>query len=297
MATVKYLQKDTKPCPKCGARISKVDGCDQMWCVGCKCTFSWNTGKIQTGGVLHNPEYYRWMREQNIQPPQRTTVDANGLPAAAAPPAAGAPPAATAPPAAAAGAAACEPAAGLVLGDWRHKFRQPADEQRFERMYRALHHLRYVVQGLEQQERTNLDLRVRYLLKEIDRKKMEYLLLKRERMEMKRRYWLQLNQAAVQVLDDYLRKMYDQPACLPESMRELDQFVSWLNTQAHDFEKSHKLTLPRFTSTLGHALRHALTLQPYADDAALTAPGNSEAPAAAAEPLGLIGWDDSDSDG
>jgi hypothetical protein len=34
-----------------------------MWCVGCKTTFSWKTGVIQTGAI-HNPEYFRWMREQ-----------------------------------------------------------------------------------------------------------------------------------------------------------------------------------------------------------------------------------------
>ena len=66
--TVLLLKKDTKPCPKCGQLIYKIDGCDQMWCPGCKTAFSWNTGQVEIGTV-HNPEYYRWMREsgQNLE--------------------------------------------------------------------------------------------------------------------------------------------------------------------------------------------------------------------------------------
>lgn len=60
--SVKALQKDTKPCPNCAAPISKIDGCDQMWCLSCKTAFSWRTGAIETGRV-HNPEYFRWLRE------------------------------------------------------------------------------------------------------------------------------------------------------------------------------------------------------------------------------------------
>ena len=65
--SVSFLKKDTKPCPKCGQLIHKINGCDQMWCPGCKTPFSWRTGEIEQGHV-HNPEYYRWMREtgQNI---------------------------------------------------------------------------------------------------------------------------------------------------------------------------------------------------------------------------------------
>ncbi|CAJ0825230.1 3551_t:CDS:2, partial [Entrophospora sp. SA101] len=42
-ATQKYLAKHTKPCPKCGVRISKNEGCDHMTCKvpECKYEFCW----------------------------------------------------------------------------------------------------------------------------------------------------------------------------------------------------------------------------------------------------------------
>jgi hypothetical protein len=61
--TVTFLKKDTKPCPKCGELIHKLpNGCDQMYCIKCHTAFSWNNGTIERG-TIHNPEYYRWMRE------------------------------------------------------------------------------------------------------------------------------------------------------------------------------------------------------------------------------------------
>jgi len=60
--SAEYIRKQSKPCPCCGIRISKIDGCDQMWCTQCHKAFSWNTGKIVTG-TIHNPHFYQFQRE------------------------------------------------------------------------------------------------------------------------------------------------------------------------------------------------------------------------------------------
>ncbi len=69
VATAKMLRKESKPCPKCGIRISKIDGCDQMWCVECKTAFSWATGEIETRHI-HNPHYFQFLREQGGEVPR-----------------------------------------------------------------------------------------------------------------------------------------------------------------------------------------------------------------------------------
>ena len=59
--TAELLAKDTKPCPKCGTGIFKIDGCDQMWCIECHSAFSWRTGALETGHV-HNPHFFEYQR-------------------------------------------------------------------------------------------------------------------------------------------------------------------------------------------------------------------------------------------
>lgn len=59
--TADFIKSTTKPCPGCGERIFKVEGCDQMWCTQCHVAFSWRTGMVDNG-VVHNPHFYAHQR-------------------------------------------------------------------------------------------------------------------------------------------------------------------------------------------------------------------------------------------
>ncbi len=67
VATVRLLERDSRNCPKCGVTITKLEGCDQMWCTACNTGFSWRTGKIADGPV-HNPHYFQWLQRQGQDP-------------------------------------------------------------------------------------------------------------------------------------------------------------------------------------------------------------------------------------
>ena len=80
-ATVAMIVKDSRPCPKCGERISKVDGCSQMWCIECNTAFDWTTGQL-VNGVIHNPHYYEFLRKQGggAAPRNAGDVPCGGVP-------------------------------------------------------------------------------------------------------------------------------------------------------------------------------------------------------------------------
>jgi len=62
--SVKFLDKDSKPCPKCASLTFKIIGCDQMFCVECHTPWDWKSGRIVTGQI-HNPHYIDFLAQQN----------------------------------------------------------------------------------------------------------------------------------------------------------------------------------------------------------------------------------------
>ncbi len=59
--TIRMIRKESKPCPKCNEFISKISGCDQMFCTTCGTAFSWKSGQIEKG-VIHNPHAHEFFQ-------------------------------------------------------------------------------------------------------------------------------------------------------------------------------------------------------------------------------------------
>jgi len=64
--TAKLLKQDTKYCPKCNFGITKISGCDVMFCTQCNTSFNWKTMEILTKN-LHNPHYLEYLRKAGTQ--------------------------------------------------------------------------------------------------------------------------------------------------------------------------------------------------------------------------------------
>ena len=159
VATISEIVKNSHPCPTCGTAISKIDGCDQMYCTGCFTAFSYSTGKIVTG-VIHNPHYFERMRKlhDGVVPVQGQGQGQGANPC------------------------------GLVVD----LYTLPVIVRRNEQLmaaYRLINHIQQV--ELPQYPtpvvlQNNEDIRVKYLLKDIDEKRIKQLIQQRDRVRQKK---------------------------------------------------------------------------------------------------------------
>jgi hypothetical protein len=181
--TAKLLAKDTKACPKCGEMITKIDGCDQMWCVSCHSAFSWRTGQIASG-VVHNPHYYEWQRKQNNGEAPRNPGDI--------------------------------PCGGII--EWSVIRRAIANSREYpgwlsvlEAAHRRISHVQNVdITALNRDGiniNDNIDLRIQYLLNEIDDEAMKNKLQVREKKNEKERELRRIYETLTGAAMDIFRRL------------------------------------------------------------------------------------------
>lgn len=156
LASARLLSADSKPCPKCAALIFKIEGCDQMWCTQCTTAFSWRTGRIEVGRI-HNPHYYEYRRTNGTVPREIGDIPCGGMPT------------------------------DRQVFDVVKKFEKGQSTSILYNIVRFHWHLANVVMPTYTVTRdNNLDLRIKYMLKDIDTETFKLKIQQREKANSKK---------------------------------------------------------------------------------------------------------------
>ena len=152
-----------------------------MWCPDCHTTFCWNTGRIETG-MVHNPHYYEWLRQNggidnNGGRRVHGDYECGGLPV-------------------------IHKINALIIADKKYS--------KLVNMFRLLAHIQrveinryHVGNGAENNE----DLRISYMLNEIDETHFAFQLQKREKEKEKKREYYQIFQMVFNAGAEYMRQI------------------------------------------------------------------------------------------
>lgn len=218
---VEFLRDDTHPCPKCGIPIHKIEGCDQMYCTECHTAFSWRTGKIEVGRI-HNPHYYDYMRRRGEIERENGDIQCGGMP----------------------NIYDVINHMSIISIDvlersWMQRFMQILYEYEQYEMPRLMP---ATVTAFDQ----NLDLRVRFIIKEIGEYMYKTEIYRRDKDRNKRNEQAMVSTTFIQIMSDILQrvktlKMKDEYL---ELRLELVQACQYINQLFLDISKAYDCTVP-----------------------------------------------------
>lgn len=169
--SVKALQRETKPCPKCKILTFKSEGCSQVWCTQCHTTWDWDSGE-EDKGRIHNPHYWEYLRKMGKDEDEvKRQFERGGV--------------------------------GMNRNEGENCFNfgnleRYLETSIFNTIFQKMNHLEYVdLHGfiIENMDNLNLDLRKDYLKSKIDEKKFKQnisLRFKRNNFNMEARQILEM---------------------------------------------------------------------------------------------------------
>jgi hypothetical protein len=77
--TLAEIKKESKRCPKCSIWISKIEGCNDMFCTECRTPFNYRTGEIIKRKGFHNPHYIEHLNRGGQQIPDDIDQDGEDI--------------------------------------------------------------------------------------------------------------------------------------------------------------------------------------------------------------------------
>lgn len=185
--SIQAMGKDTKDCPGCGTPTFKINGCSQMFCTieSCHTAWNWNTRKIETG-IIHNPHYYEWQRQSGGNIRNVRDVQCGGL---------------------------------VFWHDFQRNlrtiYRCPEEEyvNQIQQFHQRTTHYRVILENqynnLNYNPQLDMDLRLKYLNKEIDEEKWKVLLQRRHKKRTKNRIYRDILTTFTAVMTDYLNDFHN----------------------------------------------------------------------------------------
>ena len=226
IATAKLLTKDSKPCPGCAVQITKLEGCDQMWCPQCHTAFSWKSGRKEVGAV-HNPHFYEWQRRNNggVAPRVAGDTPCGGI-----------------------------PAYHTVRNNLRSIAMDAKDSESILSFHRIITHIQHVDMPRYHNvfnPTDNEDLRIQYLLGSITSEYMKSEIQKREKRREKERAIRRALEVLVQVGTDIIQRILAE-SDLPKKVQIIEEieslrvYINELLAKVHD---RLKLSVHQYTTT------------------------------------------------
>lgn len=207
LASVKQLEKDTKPCPKCASSIFKIDGCNQIWCYNCHTAFDWKTLRIETG-TIHSPEYFDYLRRSGKEIP-RTQGD---VPCGR------------------------ELSNYFISRNYSKFTKSDMDTIRTVIHVREIELRRFNPGNIDDRNR---DVRIRYMMKNIDKDKLKILLQKREKETQKKIEISNLLKMYIECMTDIFYRYKEDSKNKKAYHSEIKNLVTYTNEYFEKIAKSY----------------------------------------------------------
>ena len=250
VASFRAIKRSSRRCPGCRVPIQRIDGCSQMWCVLCKTAYDYNTGKI-IRTTIHNPHYFEYLRTvtdgEIPRQPGDNFCDDNPIPRAYV-----LIQRCRSEPEMIQRSGALERVSGRELGPILSEDQVNLVVYRCEMLMqfcRQLLHI-YDVTVTEirrhQQDQDHADLRLRYLLNEIDDEAMKTQLQRREKKLNKDRLCLEIYEMVCVTGGTYLHEYVRREKPLSEIHQLITRLKNYTNSHLHKIERQYHMQAPEY---------------------------------------------------
>lgn len=205
--TAKLLSKDSKSCPSCGTMIFKESGCSQMFCIQCHTAFDWTSGRIENG-VIHNPHYFEWLRRNGNQ--ERNPLDIQ--------------------------------CGREINRQFIEQFVRISNSKVLLNVCQSIAHIRSVElpRYVRNNNGNNEDLRVKYLMKEMDENKFKTLLQQRRKESNKKHEFSNIlnmyTNSATDILYRYMYEIHSLPKSINLDKINKQYVIEFISLQMYTSE-------------------------------------------------------------